>query len=135
MNIVLTAHSTYQLLRVISAGMKYCLGHLVHQCLHNLITRQFHVEHRFATVYLLHRHITAMLVGLSLPITDMLNKRPLEYSFEDKFLIVDEGLYTLVLQLTDGTSAHIYNHLILIGHTLVYDSLTYVVLRLFIEKG
>ena len=50
LNGILAADAANELLRVVAVGVHDSLRHLLHQRLHDLVTRQFHVEHHLAAV-------------------------------------------------------------------------------------
>ena len=64
------------------------LGKLLEERLHDLITREFYIEHGFAFVDLFERQFAATLIGLVLQGADMVDETSLECAAKDVFLMV-----------------------------------------------
>ena len=52
-NVILAGHPSDKLLRIVTFWMSHCFYHLFHQRFHDSITRQFHIQYRFAAIDLL----------------------------------------------------------------------------------
>ena len=74
-DVVLTADTVDELTGVETVGIEDSLGHGLHERSHDLVTTQFHIQHGLATVDLLYRDLHTLLVGRTLCIVDMVDKR------------------------------------------------------------
>ena len=64
--VVLTAEPPHELLRIETVGVDGRLDERLHECLHDFITRQLHIQHGFAVVDALVRQFCALPVCLAL---------------------------------------------------------------------
>ena len=119
MDVVLRGDAVNELLRMELLRMDGGSDERAHERLHNLVTAQFHVEHRLGVVNLLIGCAHTALISLPLWLRDMLDKAPLKSTVEDFFLVLDEGLHTRMLKLAHGTRPEIHHLLILIRHPVL----------------
>ena len=115
--------------------MHCSLGHYLHQRFHNLETAQFHVEHRFALVYPVERHLCAPFVCFSLRFRDVVDETSLESAVENLLLVVDECPRTHVLQFAYHAGTHVNHLLVVVGDSFVLDALFDTVFHAFIEES
>ena len=64
----------------------------------------------------------------------MADETSLEGAAEYLVLMLDENLYTLILEFADDASTQIDNLLIIIRQSLLYDTVLYVLLGVLIEE-
>ena len=105
------------------------------QRLHNLITREFHVEHRLRVVYTLTAHRRAMSVSVACGRRNMVNERTLERAVQYVFLRLHEGVGALVLQSAYGAGTHIHHLLIVVRDFFLADATVDMLALLLREKS
>ena len=133
-NMVLAGHTTNELLRIVAVGVHDGLNHLLHECLHNLITRQLHIEYRTTAVDVLHGKLRATTIGLTLQRTDMVYEAARKGACQYLVLMFYEGVDTFILQFTDDTGTQIDYLLVFVGELLTLYTLHDMLLGLLVEE-
>ncbi len=110
------------------------IGEDFHQGLHNLVTRQFHVEHGLAVVDLGVGGLLAFLVCLALALADVVDETACESAVQDIFLMFDESVHAFVLQLADDARPQVHHFLVLVRQSLVLDALANILLDVLPEE-
>ena len=105
-----------------------------HQRLHDLITRQLHIEDRTALIDTLDRKRCTVLVSLTRQWSDMVDKCPFEDAVEKIIFMFHKYLHAFILQQTDDTGTHINHLFIIISQALVDDTLQDLFTYCFIKE-
>ena len=123
MDVVLAAEPLDELLAVEFLGMDRRVDKRLHQCFHDFVTAQFHVEHRFALIDLGVGRLHTALISLTQRLTHVADQAALELTVEYLLLMFHKGFHAFVLQQSHHTGAHIHDLLVAVRHIQVFQPL------------
>jgi len=107
----------------------------LHQGSHDLVTRKFDVENRFAGIDFLAGNLRTFLIGLALMFGDMFDETSLESAGKNLLFVIQKNVDAFVLQLSDYAGTHVHHLLVFIGQPLIQNSLANLLLCFLIKES
>ena len=95
--VVLAAYPSQELLGVEAGWIHGGIDEYLHQRSHDLITRKFDVENRFAGIDFLAGNLRTFLIGLALMFGDMFNETSLETAGKNFLFVIQKNIDAFVL--------------------------------------
>ena len=124
-DVILVAESLAQLFRVELLRAHGSLNQGVHERLHNLVTRQFHVQNGLGIVYALYAQLGTMTIGIAHRGRNMVDEASLERAVEYLALVLDECPCALVFKFSNGACTQIHHLLVIVGDALFVYAFQY----------
>lgn len=133
--VVLAAYPSQELLGVEAGWIHGGIDEYLHQGSHDLVTRKFDVENRFAGIDFLAGNLRTFLIGLALMFGDMFDEASLESAGKNLLFVIQKNIDAFVLQLSDYAGTHVHYLFVFIGQSLIQDSLANLLLGFLVKES
>lgn len=133
--VVLAAYPSQELLGVEAGWIHGGIDEDLHQGSHDLVTRKFDVENRFAGIDFLAGNLRTFLIGLALMLGDMFDETSLESTGKNLFFVIQKNIDAFVLKLSDYAGTHVHYLFVFIGQSLIQDSLANLLLGFLVKES